>query len=804
MAKELTVIAKAIDASSAPLKRVQNSLSNTGKSAKRAALDFTEFNRIMFSTTAFIGLFTGAFRSLGSAVTEGARVDRVSDQFARVLGPKGEFFNLIGNLTDNTIDRMEAMRAGISLRSLGIAKDMGQVAGIVSQAGTAAKLAGKDSGEGIKHYTEFLKTGSISQLSFLNIIAETNPALQAQLAILHKAGGPMGKVLSQQHRLALGANLLRTTTEKHLKGERDLLDVIQDVSQAFSLFRAEIGKFIGTALSPIIEKISKAVYTFTDLLERTRTTSKEFITFTKNLLVAGTSITSMLATLGTARLIFKGLASIGIGGIPLVVLSVMGLATAFSDLDKSVDRIFKGFKLLGSGAMGVLQLMSSFLNNTENATNGIGKMDAALYKMLKEEGLLGFVNNLARAGIIAVEFGRSVVDGVSYAVEFFKNDFAFILDPLQELLGMDGGAWSKDIIKNVKSVAEWVGYLGTIVAGGLAIFGGLKLGKSLLGRLPIIGKFFGGGRGGSGGPKGTSGDPLYVQAVDKLTSIRGISDRILQNKTLGEIATHPEGKMAGLMEVLKTSMSTLLGFLLSPFKTLGAIGKDVANALRGVGNASIATKAGLLGLAGIAGFALGKQLGETAVGGAIGDFIGTAIDKTAGFFGISGSTADQQRIAALQNTPAYKQLMIAGLQAGETPMSGEALSLTESVASQFPQTQEFAIAQARRGLFERKFANFSKIGLSSDGTRVTHQPEILPTAENFRIEQIKRVMQMVNEDVSSRMQKMFNQVMEDNKFSKEEMIMVYKEGIDASELAKNSKKEPSAPNLAAARLKKGC
>jgi len=85
----LSIVAKVKDAASAGLQSIQNNLKKTGTAAKQTSLDFTQFNRIMFATSAYAGLFAKGFQSFGDALLQGAELSRVVTQFERILGPTG-------------------------------------------------------------------------------------------------------------------------------------------------------------------------------------------------------------------------------------------------------------------------------------------------------------------------------------------------------------------------------------------------------------------------------------------------------------------------------------------------------------------------------------------------------------------------------------------------------------------------------------------------------------------------------------------------------------------------------------------
>jgi hypothetical protein len=794
-ARSLIVLAKVQDLATSNLKKIQKEFKGTGKAVKETGVNFTEFNRIMFSTSAFIGMFSGAFRKISSAVEEGAQVDRVAQQFERVLGPKGKFFEALDGLTDNTIDKMEAMRSGISLASLGIADNMGQVAGIVAQAGTAAKMAGLDSAEGIKKYTEFLKTGSVSQLSFLNILAETNPALQAQMAILAKAGGPLGHVITTQQKLAIGMSLLKAATEGQLKGHKDLLDRIQAISQSFFFFRIELGKFLGQAFAPLLDKLPKALDSFTGLLDRVRSNDKEFGKFIKNMVIAASAIAGVIATVGTLRLVFKALGALGIGSIPFMAMSIVGMASAFTDLDSGLGTIVNAFKLMGSVLFGTTQLMASFFHSQENSRKGIGFMDKQLHDLLEKNDLLGFTLNLARAGIAAVEFGKGLGEGVKAAVDYLDEKFGGLIKKFKEFFGIDHGPWSRSLIKSARDIGKVVGEVGMAVLGVWAGFKLLGGAKTFLSKIPFVGKLFGGGGMGRG-PAGTAADPIYTRSV---SDVSGLLSRVGGMSDYKPIEWKP-GTITGK---LKKLFSDLKDGLFSAILAIKSFGKSLPiQALKTLG---------LVGLAAAAGWGIGlgiNKIDKEFLGGTIAKGIDFLIDKTAGLFGMKGSTAETNRMEALQTSPGYTRIVQAGLAAGNVPNPDK----ISEIASKLPDLSEgqrnMFYSNAPRTFFEEKFMRTAAgnllrpemLGLDQNN-QLVNTPEIMPGSEQFREEQIRRTMALLNDSQKKAMKDAFDEAMSDNNITKEEWVAIYKKAIDSSTVAKH---KPDKPDPRAGKVRGGC
>lgn len=527
--RNLTVIAVVKDAASSSLKKIATSFNETSRAVRKSSVDFTEFNRVLFSTSAFIGLFSKSFDKMVNSLNQASELDRISEQFERVMGPKGSLFQSINGMTKNSIDRMEAMKSGISLGTLGIVKDTRSLAEIVARAGTAAKRAGFQSGEGIKRVTDFLKDGSIANLSFLNVLSATNPQLQAQMAILQRAGGVMGTVISTQAKLRLGMAALRAATQGMESDQRDLMDVMRDAAQSFSFLKGEIGRFLGKALTPVIEKVTEFADSFHDLIERIRKTDPALLTTVKNLFLVGSALTSVIATLGTARLVFKALGALGIGGIPFITMSLLGLAAAFTDVQKATESFTSLAKSVGAVLLGSFQLFNSFVQDADNFSKGIGKMDSQLHEFLQKQGLLELTKNIARVSAIIITFTKDVGNTL---VDWFKQAAEFI-DPLikkiAELFGKsDPKGWARSWIEGTGGIRR---VLVKLTAGAVATFGAFKalqIGKGLLSKIPVIGKIFGGGGLGKG-PSGTAGDPIYTKDVNALGGTTGLLSGGLKN-----------------------------------------------------------------------------------------------------------------------------------------------------------------------------------------------------------------------------------------------------------------------------------
>lgn len=569
----LTVTAKVRDAASAGLNRIQDSLKRTGGEAKKTAVNFSEFNRVMFATSAYVGLFTKSFSKFGDALLKGAEFNRIQTQFERVMGPNGDLFTSIAGFTDNSIDKVEAMRSAIQLKTLGIAGDTSQIAELIARAGTAGKQAGKDSGEGIKEFTHFLKDGSLASLESLNLLAQSNPALKLQMAMIGKMGGVMGSALTAQMKYNMGMRLLRAATDGAMMGHRDLYDVIFTVRQSFTMLKNEIGVFLGTALSSLIDHVSSAVDNFTMLLTHIRNTKKEILFLAKSLIVLTGAAAGLMATFGTLRLISIGLAALGISTMPLII-GVTTLITLFSALTYKVkegttpiERFVEKLRVFGAVVKGVWQLVNSYLSSQDNMRKGIGQIDRDLYELLNKNGLFVFVHKVSQAISVLARFGIGVFKELKAWAEELDDLFGSMGNKFAEFFGVNkkltvdldatGNVIDEPFIKRIS--AHWLdanskagAVLRKSAAAMLVAFTAYKvlgIGKGFLSHVPLLGRLF---KGTTGKPDGSKSNPIHVIMDSKYAQAmkESILSRLFGKKILGPVPVGGKalGRVGGIVE----------------------------------------------------------------------------------------------------------------------------------------------------------------------------------------------------------------------------------------------------------------
>ena len=635
--RNLKIIVTVVDKSKKPLEDVAKNTRNAGKAAKQASVDFTQFNKTLFATTAFVGTFLKGFNTLTASLQEGANLDRLTSQFERVMGPKGQLFDSLSQMTDASIDKIEAMRQGLSLGNLGIIRDSTTLASVFAKAGVAAKMAGKESGEGIREYTEFLKTGSVSNLQFLDLIAQSNPALQAQMAILSKAGGVMGTVVQTQARLALGQALLTAATKGQLKGFRDLKDVLTDFKSGFSILRGEIGMLLGKALSPLIDNMTRFIRKASDFIENVRKNHKEIVFLTKALVVGTGAVLGLAGALGTLRLSVIALSSLGLG-LPKLIALVAGVGASFIGITKPVDKFVDKLKLFGSFVQGIYQLVTSL-----DPSTGVAKMDKSIHDLLKKHGLLTLTQNVARFASVVLTTVKDVVAAFKWLAGKVDDIFGGMFTSIKGLLDSFKEPWNIFWVSDSITPIQKFTRAATVILGGFFawVVGKKAFGMlgGLLSKIPLVGKLFGGG-GMGGGPKGTPTDPIWtVNVGDRL---KGMAGKIPGMEKLGNIFKGTidkfKGRLAGLLAGLSMRFDLIKNFIGGIFTRFTGVARAVFAAggrfiMAGLSRLlsalpTIATfvMRGLAAMAPLLGPALGVAA-AAAAGVAVGSLVNMLLDK---------------------------------------------------------------------------------------------------------------------------------------------------------------------------------
>jgi len=175
----IQVVITVKDGATRPLEKVQQGIKGTGKAARDSTADIWQFNKTLFSTFAFMGLFTKGFTQLKESLMMGMELDKVSSQFEKQVGPKSRFIAALQGSTNVVIDEMTALDTGLKLSNLGITRGLENTAETIAKFAVAGRMAGKDSTDVIKGLSEAVTDGNVARLEELGIMKRSDPAFMA-------------------------------------------------------------------------------------------------------------------------------------------------------------------------------------------------------------------------------------------------------------------------------------------------------------------------------------------------------------------------------------------------------------------------------------------------------------------------------------------------------------------------------------------------------------------------------------------------------------------------------------------------
>lgn len=603
----IDVVITVRDSASKPLDNVAKKVKATGKAAKDASVDFVQFNKTLFTTAAFIGTFVKGFTTLRSSIEFGAELDKATDAFERQMGPRGVFINALQKSSNVVVDEMTALHAGLKLGSLGVAKSSEDAAQMVSKLAVVAKLAGKDSTKGIEDLTSAMIDGNVAKFEEYNLIRKTDPAYMALIATMNKAGGVYGNLFAKQTQIALIMGLVNKKTRDQMFSFMSLGQVVEYTGKAFTNLRYHVGILLGNAVRPLLEKLIPLLTNFKEIIYNIYKTDKHTMFLVKSFLAATAAVTGLIATFGSLKLMVKLLGFAGFG-FPGITAAVLGLSAAFVGLTRASQDPLEKLKIFGAFFKGIYELVTNFDPET-----GLSKISESTKKLLGDSGIYGIVKFISATVVTIRTTVKDVIDSIKFVGKVVDKVFGGMFSAMNTLFEKIMPAWSTwwttDALSPVKKFAR----ASMVILGGLALFFGAKgLFGGILSKIPVIGKFFGGG---GSGPKGTASDPIYTRSADG--AIGGLLGGLAGGgkggvfKSLFDILKQSY-KLGGWRQILKdipTAFSLVFPRLAS---VLGSVG--------GVLTRALAAAAPLLGPAlGIAAAA--------AVGVAIGKVINIGLDK---------------------------------------------------------------------------------------------------------------------------------------------------------------------------------
>lgn len=499
----IQVVISVKDGASKPLEKVQKNIRGTGKAAKDSTADIWQFNKTLFSTFAFLGLFTKGFSKLKESLMVGAELDKVSTQFERQVGPKSKFIQALEGSTNVVIDEMTALKSGLQLSNLGITHSLEGTADTIAKFAVAGRMAGKDASDVIEGLTSAVTEGNVARLEELGIMRRSDPAFMALMAVTGKAGGVMGGVIAKQQAMAIVMGAINKRVQGQMFAFMSLGEVIDYTGKAFTNLKRNIGILLGNAVRPLLEKILPLIQNFNRIVESISRTDRETLFLVKTVLALTAALSGLFATLGTMKLIVKllGFTPLGFPGMAMAILAV---TAAFVGLSRHADGPLAKLKLFGAFFKGIYELVTNFDPET-----GMSKISKATLKLLSDNGIMGFVDFIAAAIVTVRTTIKDISDLITHVATIVDNQFKKLFGVIDDKLKTTS-KWTTWWTTNTLSDFDKVKRAALILGG---VFGALFVGKKLFGgiggilsKVPGLGGFFGGGK----GPKGTANDPVHV------------------------------------------------------------------------------------------------------------------------------------------------------------------------------------------------------------------------------------------------------------------------------------------------------
>lgn len=504
----IDVIITVKDGASKPLDNVTKKIRNTGKAAKDVSFDIMQLGKTIFATTAFLGLFTKGFSLLSSSIQFGSDLDKVTTQFERQMGPRGNFINILRDSSNVVVDEMTALQSGLQLGTLGVAKSSEDAATMVSKFAVVARLAGKDSTEGVEKLTQAVIDGNVAHLEEYGILRRSSPAYMMLMAAMNKAGGAYGGVISKQATLAIIMGAINERVKNQMFSFMSLGALVEYTGKAFITLKQHIGNLLGNAVRPLLEKIIPLIQSFSELVYYIGKNDKNLLFLTKTFLGLGMAVTGLLGGLGSLKLVVKLLGFAGIG-FPGITLAVFALTSAFVGLTNAAKDPLEKLKIFGAFFRGIYELVSNF-----NKETGASKMSQQLKEYLDTRGILGIVEFISATIVTIKTTLTDIVDFVKYLGRGVDTIVGGIFTGINKTLNKIMPAWSTWWTTDALNPVQKFARAAAVILGGLlAFFGAKSLFGGILSKIPVIGKLFGGG---GSNPKGTASDPIYTKSADGL------------------------------------------------------------------------------------------------------------------------------------------------------------------------------------------------------------------------------------------------------------------------------------------------
>lgn len=431
----IDVIITVRDGASRPLVNIEKQLSRSAKAFKDINVDIWQFNKTIFSAMAFVGLFTRSFSSLISAMDIGAPLERLTAQFERVMGPKGELLDNFKNTTNSIVDHQILMSGALKLAQTGVTKTSRQTSDILGMMAVAGRMAGQTGTEGVQVLSEAFADYNINALAQLNMLRKSNPELLAQFAVIGKSAGILGNAVVKQQQYAIMLKILTEHTKDHMFMTLSTGEVVEGFSTSLKNLRHQIGIYLSTALRPLLEKSIYLFESFSKTISTIVDTNKNLVFLGKTVMGLIAGFSSLFFTLGSLKLLVRLLGYGGIG-IPGLVKGFLALGATFLGLTKKANTVIDKFTVIGGVFKGIYELVENFDPET-----GLSKISESTRNLLEKHGLLGFVKTISRIIVVIKTVLKDMYTAFKTVAKAIDNIFGELFEKFKNVISNFSSKW---------------------------------------------------------------------------------------------------------------------------------------------------------------------------------------------------------------------------------------------------------------------------------------------------------------------------------------------------------------------------
>ena len=506
---------------------VRNKASAPIREARKDIRDFRDelvkFNRRLFTASAVYATFSQGFRRAFNLAGVGAEFDYLRTQFNNTFG--SSYLKTFREAARNTIDATSLMQIALQNHARGMKKYETQK--IFSLSVGAAKLMGTSTADAAKKMSKAFNDLSVTGLqNFFVALNANNQFKNMNLIIRRLTHGFNAAKMSAENFRKIGMEHLTKALEQFIGGTEDTLTLFMMTKAGFEDLRKVSGAFISRAINPLLKSVSMLSFKAFDRLNSALDDSESKfgrlrLGLVDFLQVGGGVLAGSTALVGGLSLLALVSSTLGVtfGALTgLITLFTIGLKTAkgegrswlefIADVGTELKFYYQAFSSYSDG-------VSTF---SKDVTDRLSQMPEATQNRIMF---------IAKAFVLA----RVALDG-------FTQGVAETVDRITAVLSKFG-LWDEKTKQFTQRTENLVKTLGK-VAGALAVMWGIKSGigalKNILGGVPIVGRLFGGGKGGKG-PSGTQGDPIYTKDASILGGVGKVGGILASGGIISKILT---------------------------------------------------------------------------------------------------------------------------------------------------------------------------------------------------------------------------------------------------------------------------